>query len=110
MADSGPLPPRGQWRRPLPFKPAADEAPVRGGLAQFVPKQQGNATYNSLCPHDGCPCMEHGRYSDTIENMVNQEGAANGKLRQFYVMPYGVRNVSGVTADILRKLYERLYS
>jgi hypothetical protein len=34
----------------------------------------------------------------------------NGLRAQFCAMPYGVRNIWGVTADILRKLYERLYS
>jgi len=32
-----------------------------------------------------------------------------GKLRQFHAIPYGARNIWGVTAGILRKLYERLY-
>jgi hypothetical protein len=31
-------------------------------------------------------------------------------LRHFHAMPYGARNVWGVTAGILRNLYERLYS
>lgn len=39
-----------------------------------------------------------------------QESSANGKLRQFHAMLYRVRNIWGVTADILRELYERLYS
>jgi len=33
-----------------------------------------------------------------------------GKLRRFHAMPYGERNIWGVTAGILRNLYERLYS
>ncbi|HUZ91901.1 MAG TPA: CoA pyrophosphatase [Methylocella sp.] len=32
-----------------------------------------------------------------------------GKLRRFHAMPYGTRNIWGVTAGILRNLYERLY-
>jgi 8-oxo-dGTP pyrophosphatase MutT (NUDIX family) len=32
-----------------------------------------------------------------------------GKMRQFHAMPYGARNIWGVTAGILRNLYERLY-
>jgi 8-oxo-dGTP pyrophosphatase MutT (NUDIX family) len=32
-----------------------------------------------------------------------------GKLRHFHAMPYGTRNIWGVTAGILRNLYERLY-
>ena len=65
----------------MPFKPApTDEAlAVRRGLTQFVPKQEANATYNSL-------------------------------RAQFCAIPYGVRNIWSVTADILRKLYERLHS
>jgi 8-oxo-dGTP pyrophosphatase MutT (NUDIX family) len=34
----------------------------------------------------------------------------NGGMRQFYAMPYGERYIWGVTAGILRNLYERLYS
>ncbi|MEJ0094109.1 MAG: CoA pyrophosphatase [Methylocella sp.] len=33
-----------------------------------------------------------------------------GRMRQFYAMPYGERYIWGVTAGILRNLYERLYS
>jgi 8-oxo-dGTP pyrophosphatase MutT (NUDIX family) len=33
----------------------------------------------------------------------------DGKLRHFHAMPYGARNIWGVTAGILRNLYERLY-
>jgi|SRR5579875_726667 8-oxo-dGTP pyrophosphatase MutT (NUDIX family) len=32
-----------------------------------------------------------------------------GKVRHFHAMPYGPRNIWGVTAGILRNLYERLY-
>jgi hypothetical protein len=32
-----------------------------------------------------------------------------GKFRHFHAMPYGTRNIWGVTAGILRNLYERLY-
>jgi 8-oxo-dGTP pyrophosphatase MutT (NUDIX family) len=32
-----------------------------------------------------------------------------GKLRRFHAMPYDGRNIWGVTAGILRNLYERLY-
>jgi 8-oxo-dGTP pyrophosphatase MutT (NUDIX family) len=34
----------------------------------------------------------------------------DGKLRQFYAMPYGERYIWGITAGILRNLFERLYS
>lgn len=34
----------------------------------------------------------------------------NGKTRHFYLMPYEDRNIWGVTAGILRTLYERLYA
>ena len=32
-----------------------------------------------------------------------------GIIRQYYAMPYGDRYIWGVTAGILRNLYERLY-
>jgi 8-oxo-dGTP pyrophosphatase MutT (NUDIX family) len=32
-----------------------------------------------------------------------------GKIRRFHAMPYDGRNIWGVTAGILRNLYERLY-
>ncbi|WP_432443326.1 CoA pyrophosphatase [Neorhizobium galegae] len=34
----------------------------------------------------------------------------NGTLRHFYEMPYGEWNIWGITAGILRTLYERLYA
>ncbi len=34
----------------------------------------------------------------------------NGTERHFYLMPYGDRNIWGITAGILRTLYERLYA
>jgi len=34
----------------------------------------------------------------------------DGRERQFYLMPYEQRNIWGVTAGILRTLYERLYA
>lgn len=33
----------------------------------------------------------------------------DGRMRHFYAMPYGDRHIWGVTAGILRNLYERLY-
>ncbi|SMC62161.1 CoA pyrophosphatase [Rhizobium sp. RU36D] len=33
-----------------------------------------------------------------------------GSVRHFYVMPYGEYNIWGITAGILRTLYERLYA
>jgi hypothetical protein len=33
----------------------------------------------------------------------------DGKIRHFHAMPYGTLNIWGVTAGILRSLYERLY-
>ena len=33
-----------------------------------------------------------------------------GAVRQFYVMPYGERQIWGITAGIIRTLYERLYA
>jgi hypothetical protein len=56
--------------------------PFRSSPPGFpVVQQEANAPYNSLRADDGCPFMEHGRYSDTIENVVTtqlQEGAADG--------------------------------
>jgi hypothetical protein len=57
--------------------------------------------------------MENGRYSDAIENVAAtqpKEGDAYGKPWHFRAMPYGARNIWGVTAAISRNLYERLYS
>jgi hypothetical protein len=57
--------------------------------------------------------MENGRYSDAIEYVAAtqpKEGGADGKPWHFHAMPYGARNTWGVTAGILRNLYERLYS
>jgi hypothetical protein len=31
-------------------------------------------------------------------------------MRSYYAMPYGERYIWGITAGILRKLYERLYA
>jgi hypothetical protein len=39
-----------------------------------------------------------------------EANATYSLLAQFCAMPYGVRNIWSVTADILCKLYERLYS
>jgi hypothetical protein len=33
-----------------------------------------------------------------------------GRERHFYLMPYEQRNIWGITAGILRTLYERLYA
>jgi hypothetical protein len=33
----------------------------------------------------------------------------DGKPRHFHAMPYGARNIWGVTTGISRTLYERLY-
>ncbi len=67
------------------------------------------ACYNSLRADDGGLFVEHGRYSDTVVNVVTtqlQEGAADGKPRHFHAMPYGhgARNIWGVTAGISRNL------
>jgi hypothetical protein len=32
-----------------------------------------------------------------------------GKLRRYYAMPYGERYIWGVTAGIIRNLYEKMY-
>jgi hypothetical protein len=89
-------------------------SPFRSSPPGFpVIQQEANTPYNSLRADDGCPFMEHGQYSNTIESVVTtqlQEGAANGKPWHFHAMPYGARNIWGVTAAISRNLYERLYS
>jgi 8-oxo-dGTP pyrophosphatase MutT (NUDIX family) len=46
---------------------------------------------------------------DSANHMLHQK-ELDGKIRQFHAMPYGSRNIWGVTAGILRNLYERLYS
>lgn len=43
------------------------------------------------------------------ENHALQSKVWKGILRRFYVMPYGERYIWGVTAGILRNLYERIY-
>jgi hypothetical protein len=43
-------------------------------------------------------------------NHQRQSREWQGRLRQFYVMPYENRYIWGATAGILRNLYERLYS
>jgi 8-oxo-dGTP pyrophosphatase MutT (NUDIX family) len=43
-------------------------------------------------------------------NHVRSSREFEGTIRHFYQMPYGERNIWGVTAGILRTLYERLYA
>lgn len=43
------------------------------------------------------------------ENHALQSREWKGIMRRFYVMPYGERYIWGVTAGILRNLYERIY-
>jgi hypothetical protein len=86
---------------------------VRGGLTLFVPKQEADTPYNSL--YARMMAALYGawaifRYDRDVVRTQLQEGAANGKLRQFHAMPYRGRNIWGETVDILRKLYERPYS
>jgi hypothetical protein len=45
----------------------------------FIKKPTHHITNNSLCAHDGCPSIEHGRYSDAIKNVVNY----NATLRRY---------------------------
>ncbi|MCL2384390.1 MAG: CoA pyrophosphatase [Alphaproteobacteria bacterium] len=45
---------------------------------------------------------------DSTNHFVRQR-MFEGKERQFYAIPYGERDIWGVTAGILRHLYERLY-
>jgi 8-oxo-dGTP pyrophosphatase MutT (NUDIX family) len=42
-------------------------------------------------------------------NHQRLQRAWQGRIRQYYAMPYGDRYIWGVTAGILRNLYERLY-
>jgi 8-oxo-dGTP pyrophosphatase MutT (NUDIX family) len=42
-------------------------------------------------------------------NHVLHHKEIEGQMRHFHAMPYGTRNIWGVTAGILRNLYERLY-
>jgi 8-oxo-dGTP pyrophosphatase MutT (NUDIX family) len=44
------------------------------------------------------------------ENHARHSREWNGVQRSFYAMPYGERYIWGITAGILRRLYERLYS
>jgi len=39
-----------------------------------------------------------------------EERQWRGRTRKFYAMPYGERYIWGVTAGILRNLYERLFT
>jgi 8-oxo-dGTP pyrophosphatase MutT (NUDIX family) len=43
------------------------------------------------------------------ENHARHSRELGGTRRSFYAMPYGERYIWGVTAGILRKMYERLY-
>ncbi|WP_425499185.1 CoA pyrophosphatase [Hoeflea poritis] len=43
-------------------------------------------------------------------NHIRESRVWEGKERHFYTMPYGQRYIWGVTAGILRTLYERLYA
>jgi 8-oxo-dGTP pyrophosphatase MutT (NUDIX family) len=45
----------------------------------------------------------------TEANHQLREREWKGLPRRFYAMPYGERNIWGITAGILRNLYERLY-
>ena len=59
--------------RPKNREPSRSSAP---SLRSFKKKPTHHIT---ACAHDGCPCMEHGRHSDTIKNVATtqlQEDAA----------------------------------
>jgi hypothetical protein len=45
----------------------------------------------------------------TPTNHARHSREWKGMQRSFYAMPYGERYIWGITAGILRKLYERLY-
>jgi hypothetical protein len=60
--------------------------------------KEANTLYNSPRADDGGLFVEHGRYSDTVVNVVTtqlQEGATDGKPWQFYAMPYGMPGTFG---------------
>lgn len=44
------------------------------------------------------------------ENHRTESRVWNGRERHYWVMPYGERHIWGVTAGIIRTLYERLYA
>ena len=44
------------------------------------------------------------------ENHQRQSREWNGGQRHFYAMPYGEHYIWGVTAGIIRNMYERLYA
>ena len=50
------------------------------------------------------------RFLMTVENHEFHERTVDGQRRDYYAIPYEERNIWGVTAGILRSLYELLYS
>ena len=67
-----------------------------------VVQNETNPPYNSLCAHDGC----RSRFS-RVPPITGC--ATRSSTRHFPAMPYGARNIWGVTTGISRTLYERLY-
>jgi 8-oxo-dGTP pyrophosphatase MutT (NUDIX family) len=49
------------------------------------------------------------RFLLSPENHLQGNREVAGKLRHFYAMPYGRHHIWGVTANIIRSLYERLF-
>ena len=43
-------------------------------------------------------------------NHISESRVWQGRERHYYVMPFGTRHIWGVTAGIIRTLYERLYA
>jgi hypothetical protein len=50
------------------------------------------------------------RFLLSPENHVKGSREVAGRLRLFYAMPYGRHHIWGVTAGIVRTLYERLFA
>jgi 8-oxo-dGTP pyrophosphatase MutT (NUDIX family) len=74
----------------------------------------------AVIPSDYSMTLNHQEVDDAFEvpfdflmdpaNHVRESRVWEGKERHFYTMPYGERYIWGVTAGILRTLYERHYA
>jgi len=78
------------------------------------------STLVALIDPDFAPTLNPEEVADAFEtpfaflmdaaNHQLQERQWRGRTRKFYAMPYGERYIWGVTAGILRNLYERLFT
>jgi hypothetical protein len=50
------------------------------------------------------------RFLMDTKNHAHESRTRDGVTRQFHKMPYGEKNIWGVTAGIIRNLHERLYA